>query len=213
MDENILSDKLPEVKIPTYGLFPTPISVYTAYNHKQLKEEITTFISMMNPDDVKQSPRSDINLNVMQLGEDNILDKPELSNVKAEILQAVDKANEQSYAYTLSDPIYITDSVIELGNKDAIYLPHEQSNCLYSGCYFVNYDEIKHSPLKFRRAIASPHYPIIQYPNNALTPFNCLDQNVPYKEGDIVIFPSNLSRGYEANTDGNRITISFNVSI
>ena len=116
MDENILSDKLPEVKIPTYGLFPTPISVYTAYNHKQLKEEITTFISMMNPDDVKQSPRSDINLNVMQLGEDNILDKPELSNVKAEILQAVDKANEQSYAYTLSDPINITDSVIELGS-------------------------------------------------------------------------------------------------
>ena len=46
-----------------------------------------------------------------------------------------------------------------------------------------------------------------------MTPFNCLDQNIPYKEGDIIIFPSNLSRGYEQNVEGNRITISFNVSI
>jgi hypothetical protein len=213
MDENILSDKLPEVKIPVYGLFPTPIGVYSVPNHQQLKEEVTTYISMLKPEDVQQSPRSDININVMQLGGVDVLDDPSLYNVKYEVLQAITEVNQQAFAYELSDPINLTDSIIELGNKDAIYLPHEQSNCLYSGYYFVNWDATKHSPVKFRRAIASPHYPIIQYPNNNMTPFNCLDQNIPYKEGDIIIFPSNLSRGYEQNVEGNRITISFNVSI
>ena len=51
MDENILSDKLPEVKIPVYGLFPTPIGVYSVPNHQQLKEEVTTYISMLKPED------------------------------------------------------------------------------------------------------------------------------------------------------------------
>ena len=48
-------------------------------------------------------------------------------------------------------------------------------------------------------------------PQTKITAFNQLDTQIPTEEGDIVIFPSNLSHGYESNTHGNRITLSFNV--
>ena len=53
----------------------------------------------------------------------------------------------------------------------------------------------------------------IQYNQTQITPFNMLDGIVPITEGEICLYPANLTRGYEPNTKGNRITITFNVAL
>ena len=43
-----------------------------------------------------------------------------------------------------------------------------------------------------------------------ITPFNNLTQDIPVGEGDILVYPSNISRGFELNSTPNRMTITFN---
>ena len=50
----------------------------------------------------------------------------------------------------------------------------------------------------------------MQGKHSKITPFNNLTQDVPTSEGDILIFPSNLSRGFELNSTPNRLTLTFN---
>lgn len=213
-ENNILSDNLDEVSdINVYGMFMTPVGVYHNRKHQQQKQQLLDFIATLSPDDVKESSRKNINSGVMQLGGNNILNDERLIDIKLEVINAVKSINEQSLCYDLGEEINITDSIIELHNEGAIYAPHENSNCLYSGTYFVNFNINEHSPLKFKRTISSPHYPILQVKCNKLTPFNMLDGPVPITEGDITLYPSNLSRGYEESLKGNKILITFNVAL
>ena len=194
-----------------YGLFMSPVGNYTNKNHERDKSAITSYINSCTNDDLFQSPNSDICHGVTQIGKNNILDHPTLKDVKETILDAVRQINEQSLNYDLSS-MELIDSHIEVASQNALYAPHEFSNCRYSGCYFINYDPTKHAPLKFKRITQSSYYPIMQCKQNGLTAFNLLDASVPTTEGDIIIFPSNLTHGYETNGEHNRITLSFNVS-
>ena len=194
-----------------YGVFLTPIGVYRNPDHKEHKQLILDYIRSMNPEDVNVSPRSDINTGIKQLGGMNILMTPELAPIRETISKAILEVNDGGLAYDMKQPV-LTDSVLELADKGSFYAPHEYSNTVYSGVYYVNFDHDQHSQLKWKRCIGSPFYPIVQMPQTKITPFNQLDTRIPTEEGDIVIFPSNLSHGYESNTHGNRITLSFNVA-
>ncbi len=194
-----------------YGLFMNPVGNYTNENHERDKNAITNFINQCTNDDLHQSPNTSICHGVTQIGENNVLDHPLLATVKETILDAVRQINEGSMQYDLST-MEIIDSHIEVASQNSIYAPHEFSNCLYSGCYFINYDPMKHAPLRFKRTTQSTFYPIMQCKQTGMTPFNLLDATVPTAEGDIVIFPSNMTHGYETNGEHNRITLTFNVA-
>tara|TARA_B100000927_G_scaffold291486_1_gene293943 strand:- start:9675 stop:10319 length:645 start_codon:yes stop_codon:yes gene_type:complete len=194
-----------------YGLFMSPVGNFTNKNHDRDKKLITDFINQCSKEDLFQSPNSDICHGVTQIGQNNVLDHPLLKEVKQSILTAVNEVNDNALKYDLSS-MELIDSHIEVASQSSIYAPHEFSNCLYSGCYFINYDAEKHAPLKFKRTTQSTFYPIMQCKQTGLTPFNLLDASVPTVEGDIIIFPSNLTHGYETNGEHNRITLTFNVS-
>ena len=213
-EDNILSDNLESVaNTNVYGMFMTPVGVHSLTNHKQHKQTILDYIAALSPDDVKQSPRKDINSGVLQLGALNVLNLEQFVSLKSDILQGIVDINSKALCYELGDNPNVIDSTIELGNEGSLYAPHEQSNCLYSGTYFVNWNANEHSPLKFKRDVSSTHYPVIQYNQTQITPFNMLDGIVPITEGEICLYPANLTRGYEPNTKGNRITITFNVAL
>ena len=210
--EQNLSDSLDNVaQTNVYGLFMQPVGRYRVTDHQKYKTQIMEYVQKLDGNELKNE-RPTICVNVVQLGDHKILELPEFAELKNEIKNAVNEVNKNSLAYDLTNDTHFSDSFIELGYEGAMYAPHEHSNVLYSGTYFVNYIPEQHSPLKFRRNINSAHYPMLQFPQSTLNPFNQLDAVVPYEEGDIIIHPPNMQHGFEGSGHANRITLSFNVA-
>ena len=208
--ETNLSDGFENIADATaYGLFMTPVARYTNKNHIDHKTIIMEYIQGLQQ--VKNEPRPYISRGITQLGPDNVLEMPQLEPIKEMILDAVQKANKASYNYAL-DKISIVDSYIELTNEGGMYAPHEHSNVIYSGTYYINFDLQKHSIMKFRRYIGSPHYPVLQMNYTGQNAFNQLEAEIPHNEGDVIIHPPNIQHGYENNGHGNRIALSFNIA-
>ena len=157
---------------------------------------------------LQKSGRESITHNVVQVGKTNQLlnDLPDVANA---FKHAISHHNDNSMHYDCD--LAVNESYLELANQDAIYAPHEVSNCIYHSIYLINYDDEKHSYYKFRKSVASNHYPIMQINNKQLTQYNMTEATFSMKEGDIITFPSNLTFGFDSNPSNERITLSANI--
>ena len=202
-----LSDTLESVITnETYGMFPLPISKFTLPNHEGLKQEILLW--MQKSEILKKSGRESITHNVVQIGENNQL-LHDLPNVADAFKTAIAQHNDNSMHYNCD--LKVNESYLELANKDAIYAPHEVSNCLYHCIYLINFDDEKHSYYKWRKSVGSNHYPIMQINSKQLTQYNMTEATFKMAEGDIITFPSNLTFGFDSNPNNERITLSANI--
>lgn len=194
-------------KNQTYGCFPTPISSFVVPEHKKLKQDILRWMKdqELNPDHARRQ----ISHNVVEIGKTNELLKA-LPHLKETLLTLVQKHNEASFNYSVRTDI--VESYLELAQEQAIYAPHEHANAVFSCTYFINFNNEIHSSLKFRRHIFSTFYPSLQLPSSQQTPYNMPEVLVPHTEGDLLIYPSNLTHGYESNPSDQRITLSFNIA-
>ena len=202
-----LSDKLEDaITNETYGLFATPVSKYTVPNHDELKQKILSWMGSTNI--LERSGRESITHNIVQIGESNklLLDLPEVAST---FKQAIHQHNDNSMHYKCD--LAVNESYLELANEGAIYAPHEVSNCIYHSIYLLNYDDEKHSYYKFRKSVASNHYPIMQINSSQLTPYNMTEATFKMSEGDIITFPANLTFGFDTNGSNERITLSANI--
>ena len=82
---------------------------------------------------------------------------------------------------------------------------------LYSVTYLVNYQEESHSYLKWRRNVASNFYPVIQLDSTELSPYNMTEATFKQSEGDVLVYPSNITHGYDSNPSDQRISFTANV--
>tara|TARA_B100000902_G_scaffold388603_1_gene434500 strand:- start:49 stop:693 length:645 start_codon:yes stop_codon:yes gene_type:complete len=202
-----LSDTLESVITnETYGMFPVPISKFTLPNHEGLKQEILLW--MQKSEILKKSGRESITHNVVQIGENNKL-LNDLPNVADAFKTAIAQHNDNSMHYDCD--LKVSESYLELANQDAIYAPHETSNCLFHSIYLINFDDEKHSYYKFRKNVGSNHYPIMQFNSKQLTQYNMTEATFKMNEGDIITFPSNLTFGFDSNPNNERITLSANI--
>jgi len=204
MAEDIsLSPNLDDVvQYETYGLFMTPVTKY------DMTDFIVPILNWMKNEDFVDHDRNTICHNVQQVGPTNkILE--DLPDLKAELLTAVRKANQGGMSYASN--FAISDCYVEVAHPGAIYAPHEHSNCLFSGTLFINYEPEQHSFMKFKRNVMSQMFPIMMLPFEQMTAFNLQEATIPYANGDCIIYPSNLTHGYESNPTDNRITLTFNV--
>ena len=202
-----LSDSLDDaVTQETYGLFPVPITRYSLPNHDDIKAKILEWMSKQ--DIISDHKRNAICHNVLQVGPNNqlIQDIPDLAQC---IINAVNLHNTNSLKYKTN--FGFSDSYLEIANKDAIYAPHEHSNCLYSVTYLVNYDEKQHAYMKWRRNVSSHFYPVIQLDTSELSPYNMTEATFKQSEGDVLVYPSNITHGYDSNPSDQRITFTANV--
>ena len=125
-----LSDTLEDkITNETYGLFPSPISKFTLPNHDILKKQILLW--MGEEDILKKSGRESITHNIVQIGETNKL-LNDLPDVADAFKQAIAQHNDNSMHYDCD--VKVSESYLELANQDAIYAPHETSNCLLLIC-------------------------------------------------------------------------------
>jgi hypothetical protein len=202
-----LSDTLESaITNETYGLFPVPISKFSLPNHEGLKQEILLW--MQKSEILKKSGRESITHNVVQIGENNQL-LHDLPNVADAFKTAISQHNDNSMHYDCD--LKVSESYLELANQDAIYAPHETSNCLFHSIYLINFDDEKHSFYKFRKNVGSNHYPIMQFNSKQLTQYNMTEATFKMDEGDIITFPSNLTFGFDSNPSNERITLSANI--
>jgi uncharacterized protein (TIGR02466 family) len=202
-EEISLSPTLDDVvQYETYGLFMTPVTKY------DMTDFVVPILNWMKNEDFVDHDRNTICHNVQQVGPTNkILE--DLPDLKAELLTAVRKANEGGMSYASN--FAISDCYVEVAHPGAIYAPHEHSNCLFSGTLFINYEPEQHSFMKFKRNVMSQMFPIMMLPFEQMTAFNLQEATIPYSNGDCIIYPSNLTHGYESNPTDNRITLTFNV--
>ena len=206
-DKHPLSDTLEDkITNETYGLFPTPISKFTLPNHDVLKQQILLW--MKDNEILKKSGRESITHNIVQIGESNKLltDLPQVANAFQE---AITQHNTNSMHYDCD--VKVSESYLELAQKDAIYAPHEVSNALFHSIYLLNFDDEKHSYYKWRKNVGSNHYPIMQISSKQLTQYNMTEATFKMNEGDIITFPSNLTFGFDTNGSDERMTISANI--
>ena len=202
-EEISLSPNLDDVvQYETYGLFMTPVTKY------DMTDFVVPILNWMKNEDFVDHDRNTICHNVQQVGPTNkILE--DLPDLKAELLNAVRKANQGGMSYASN--FAISDCYVEVAHPGAIYAPHEHSNCLFSGTLFINYEPEQHSFMKFKRNVMSQMFPIMMLPFEQMTAFNLQEATIPYANGDCIIYPSNLTHGYESNPTDNRITLTFNV--
>ena len=202
-----LSDKL-EKKITqeTYGLFPTGVTRYQLDNSEELKKKVLLW--MKDQEIVDDHGRRMLCHNITQVGEKNkILDDiPELEQA---LMKAVGFHNKNTFNYSCN--LAINEAYVELATEGALYAPHEHSNCLYSLTYFINYNHENHGFLKFRRNVLSSMYPVMQVNSNQLTPYNMPEATFTMREGDVIVYPSNVTHGYDSNQTDERITLTANI--
>ena len=111
----------------------------------------------------------------------------------------------------LQDTVTITDSWINRCKPGGYQVPHNQSNSYICALYYVNYDNTQHGLTYFAsynsRVQSSPYMSI---PNMKLTRYNQVEQ-VMANEGDMLIWPGEITHGYKKNEGDNRVTVSMNI--
>ena len=100
-----------------------------------------------------------------------------------------------------------------MADKGGFQYPHFHGNTYLSAIYYVNFDmDKKHIPTHFIQdeSVFTPNMPALNFLRNKDTPHNQVNE-VLANEGELMIFPSHVTHGYETNEGENRITLSMNM--
>ena len=133
-----------------------------------------------------------------------VLDRPELSNVKAFI-----EAKLHYYATQImasEDKLIITQSWLNKSGKGESHHEHVHPNSMISGVWYPQIHE-QLPPIQFR----SKNQRDVALSTKSYNTFNSATFMLPMKKGELILFPSNLTHSVPANqSDEERISLSFN---
>ena len=184
-------------------LFPVPVLICT-YKNDYTKELNWIRNHETDKDNVPTNYGGKESRSNRQSNETFILDKPELSNIRAFI---EDKINFYTSNILASDSkLVITQSWLNKNGKGEYHAEHMHPNSMFSGVWYPKIDETM-PPIKFVNSIKR---------DISITPlnynqFNSTSFEIPMKSGELIIFPSNLLHSVAPNTSNNeRISLSFN---
>ena len=113
----------------------------------------------------------------------------------------------------LQESMMVTDSWINQCDEEGYQMAHFHANSYVSALYYVNYTEDM-SPTYFVKACGThmhhPDSPTLNLNYAKNTRFNQIDQ-VMVKEGDVIIWPSQIIHGFKKNDVHGRTTLSMNL--
>lgn len=133
-----------------------------------------------------------------------VLDKPELSNIRAFIQSKIYKFVKEIMNST--DELVITQSWINKSGKGESHHEHVHPNSLVSGVWYPVINE-QLPPIQFR----SKSQRDVSLQCEKFNNFNSATFLLPMKAGELIIFPSNLTHSVPANqSETERISLSFN---
>jgi len=133
-----------------------------------------------------------------------LLDKPELSNVRAFIEAKLHKFVTEIMAST--DKLVITQSWLNKNKKGESHHEHVHPNSMVSGVWYPQIHE-ELPPIQFRSRTQRD----ISLQTEKYNTFNSATFMLPMKRGELILFPSNLTHSVPVNNkEEERISLSFN---
>ena len=133
-----------------------------------------------------------------------VLDKPELSNVRAFIESKIYKYVKE--VMSSNNELMITQSWINKSGKGESHHEHVHPNSLISGVWYPVISE-KLPPIQFRSRAQRD----VSLSTEKFNNFNSATFLLPMKMGELILFPSNLTHSVPANqSETERISLSFN---
>ena len=134
------------------------------------------------------------------------LEKYELKNFKEFILKLLNNYHHNLMGYDHRAKIYITQSWLTISRPGEGHHLHRHPNSIYSGVYYLTGEHTQtkfHSPTKL--------YQQVVFQKNKTTPYLEENLTVNASQGNLIIFPSNLSHEVQPNpSEKVRTTLSFN---
>ena len=183
-------------------LFPTPVLI-CPYPIDYSKELEWIKNSECRKDNKGGNEPGDVHYN-RQSEDTFVLDRPELSNVKAFI-----EAKLHEYVtniYSSTDKLVITQSWLNKNKKGESHHEHVHPNSMVSGVWYPQIHE-QLPPIQFRTrqqrdvALSTEQY----------NTFNSATFMLPMRKGELILFPSNLMHSVPVNqSEEERISLSFN---
>ena len=133
-----------------------------------------------------------------------VLDRPELSNVRAFIEAKLHEFVTKIYAST--DKLVITQSWLNKSKKGESHHEHVHPNSMVSGVWYPQIHE-QMPPIQFR----SRNQRDVSLQTDKYNTFNSATFMLPMKRGELILFPSNLTHSVPTNVgEEERISLSFN---
>jgi len=133
-----------------------------------------------------------------------VLDRPELSNVRAFIEAKLHEFVTKIYAST--DKLVITQSWLNKSKKGESHHEHVHPNSMISGVWYPQIHE-QMPPIQFR----SRQQRDVSLQTEQYNTFNSATFMLPMKRGELILFPSNLTHSVPTNVgEEERISLSFN---
>lgn len=194
-----------------FPIFPLSISTFNYENHQKFKEKFFSYLDENKEKLVKSTYGFDL-LHLHNVPNENFLDFYDDDGDFEKFLINSCKFYINEIIGDKIEDLIVTDCWINICGESASQPFHSHGNSYISGTYYVNYDPENHSHLKFY----SPHQgyhsaPFLTTDYEKITQYNARDLDCSFiKEGQLVLWPSNLVHGYEKNNFENRISISMN---
>ena len=133
-----------------------------------------------------------------------VLDRPELSNIRAFIEAKLHEFVTKIYAST--DKLVITQSWLNKSKKGESHHEHVHPNSMISGVWYPQIHE-QMPPIQFR----SRNQRDVSLQTEQYNTFNSATFMLPMKRGELILFPSNLTHSVPTNVgEEERISLSFN---
>ena len=184
-------------------LFPTPLLIcpYPVNYDKELEW-------IRNAECRKENKGGDPNaekVHYNRQSEDTfVLDRPELSNIRAFIEAKLHEYVTKIYAST--DKLVITQSWLNKSKKGESHHAHVHPNSMVSGVWYPQIHE-QMPPIQFR----SRQQRDVSLQTEQYNTFNSATFMLPMRKGELILFPSNLTHSVPTNVgEEERISLSFN---
>lgn len=202
--------------IEVYSLWPQPIAKNRYINHDLFKKKVLDFIEqnkelqvddVTHPEKMKhffQGPPPYNELNFFEYIKDDDFEKFLMRSSEIFIRDIL--------GLYLEDGVTITDCWINICGNGAEQRLHQHGNSFISATYYLNYDPEKHAPLKFQNPYNFKSSPFMTLDIETITDYNHSESYCHFiEEGDLILWPSFLSHGYDINNEDERISISMNI--
>jgi uncharacterized protein (TIGR02466 family) len=138
---------------------------------------------------------------------DDILNAPEMSVIKNQIVDAVSEFTNHIMGWTTTD-FYITQSWGNINPKDTSHHIHYHYNSIVSGTYYLATGVEDHI------VFYNDPKPMLDFEKTHFNIYNASSYKIPIKTNTIAVFPSTLMHSVEENKDDwERISIAFNVFV
>lgn len=196
-----------------FPLFATPIGVYKDINYPNIKNQ---FIEMCY-EEKKIDPSGNVISNRLGWQSKGDWFYKEKNKIFYEYIhKMVENLFYESYDHPGELSFGIRGCWININPSGGYNVSHTHPQCDYAGVFYVNIPESCSSPIVFDNPSSHSDSPTFRmYSDNFKDTYGIYSEvNLMPSEGTMVVFPSSIRHFVDENdSDDNRISIAFNISI